>query len=509
MASWCTAVERGWSIEICARWGASRNELRFCQKRAAGRPSLAMARLHLSGRVLALRMRRGRRARHAAAELAPGASDIRAFRRVASFYDVAAFHHDTAVTRDNPAGCIESETSSGHDRIADDASASGGKDADQRTGAGKAAGTESPSQSSPSRRESSGAHAARCATAGAGAGTGANCPDQPVTVRGPYSRRRDQRIVRAPGRAGRAGSKPERDRDECNALGLAVATDTGIGRCHHAADNAGTGLPHQCGSCRGRGRRTRNQWRRLRRAALSMRGFSGDAINHLYNGINIGIQDLTGRTQDTFSFDRIEFLKGASAIESGVGSIGGSVNYVTKQPFSGPVRNETFISADSFRSMRTGFDSGGSTSLAGLDYRVVASYADVVGFIDDTKKELSTLTARWNYQNSDILRTWIAFEYYNDQGNYYWGTPITPTSFSGRYSTGWRRFRNVFASLWQQRCRSHHDRFANTHDQLRHARQPRRGKTILGPNRFRSRNHARDAAEGTGVRLQGAANVFR
>jgi iron complex outermembrane receptor protein len=166
-----------------------------------------------------------------------------------------------------------------------------------------------------------------------------------------------------------------------------------------------------------------------------MRGFSGDAINHLYNGINIGIQDLTGRSQDTFSFDRIEFLKGASAIESGVGSIGGSVNYVTKQPFSGPVQNETFISADSFHSVRTGFDSGGSTSLAGLDYRVVASYANVVGFIDDTKKDLSTLTARWNYQNSDILRTWVAFEYYNDQGNYYWGTPIVPTSFAGPFAT--------------------------------------------------------------------------
>jgi iron complex outermembrane receptor protein len=166
-----------------------------------------------------------------------------------------------------------------------------------------------------------------------------------------------------------------------------------------------------------------------------MRGFSGDAINHLYNGINIGIQDLTGRTQDTFSYDRIEFLKGASAIESGVGSIGGSVNYVTKQPFSGPVQNEAFISVDSFRSVRTGFDSGGSTPIAGLDYRVVASYNNFVGFIDDTKRDLSTLTARWNYQNSDILRTWVAFEYYNDQGNVYWGTPIVPTSFSGRFAT--------------------------------------------------------------------------
>jgi iron complex outermembrane recepter protein len=169
---------------------------------------------------------------------------------------------------------------------------------------------------------------------------------------------------------------------------------------------------------------------------FSMRGFSSDAINHLYNGINIGIQDLTGRTQDTFSFDRIEFLKGASAIESGVGSIGGSVNYVTKQPFSGPVRNETFVSADSFRGMRTGFDSGGSTSIAGLDYRVVAAYTNNIGFIDDTRKQLGTLTARWNYQNSDIMRTWVAFEYYNDQGNYYWGTPVTPIGYSGPYSKG-------------------------------------------------------------------------
>jgi hypothetical protein len=147
---------------------------------------------------MAFRMQRGQRSRHAATGLAPGASDIGAFHRVASFYDVAAFHHCTAVTRDacaDAAGCIEPETSSGHDRIADDAPASGGKDADHRTGAGKAAGTESPNQSSPRRP--------RHATAYVDwrAGAGAHCPDQPVTVRGPYSCWRNQRIVRAPGRA--------------------------------------------------------------------------------------------------------------------------------------------------------------------------------------------------------------------------------------------------------------------------------------------------------------------
>src|SRR5262249_17520847 len=51
-------------------------------------------------------------------------------------------------------------------------------------------------------------------------------------------------------------------------------------------------------------------------------------------------------------------------------------------------------------------------------------------------KQLGTLAARWNYQNSDIMRTWVAFEYYNDQGNYYWGTPVTSIGYSGPYSIG-------------------------------------------------------------------------
>jgi iron complex outermembrane recepter protein len=90
---------------------------------------------------------------------------------------------------------------------------------------------------------------------------------------------------------------------------------------------------------------------------------------------------------------------------------------------------------DSFRGVRSGFDSGGSTPIAGLDYRVTASFDNLRGFIDDTKKDVTTLTARLNYQNSEVLRTWIAFEYYNDQGNQYWGTPMTPVSFSGPFST--------------------------------------------------------------------------
>ncbi len=63
------------------------------------------------------------------------------------------------------------------------------------------------------------------------------------------------------------------------------------------------------------------------------------------------------------------------------------------------------------------------------------SYAHVNSFIDDDHKDLSSLATRLNYQNSDVFKTWIAFEYYNDQGNSYWGTPLVPTSFSGPFAT--------------------------------------------------------------------------
>ena len=137
---------------------------------------------------MAFRVRRGRSARHASAEFASGARHLDALQLTASFhYDAAVTRGDDACT--DTACCIESKTSSSHDRIAADASASGGKDADQRSGAGKAAGTASSSQSSPRRGKSPGAHAARHATAHAD--TGADCrggADQPVTIRWPYSR---------------------------------------------------------------------------------------------------------------------------------------------------------------------------------------------------------------------------------------------------------------------------------------------------------------------------------
>ena len=104
-------------------------------------------------------------------------------------------------------------------------------------------------------------------------------------------------------------------------------------------------------------------------ASFSMRGFSGSQINILYNGIWTGPGDITSRWMDTAGLAQVEFLKGPSSIMSGLNAIGGSINYVNKQPTSGPVRNEIDASVDSFGSFRTHLGSGGNTGVQGLDYR--------------------------------------------------------------------------------------------------------------------------------------------
>jgi iron complex outermembrane receptor protein len=90
-------------------------------------------------------------------------------------------------------------------------------------------------------------------------------------------------------------------------------------------------------------------------ATFSIRGFSGDQINTLYNGIRVGPSNMTGRQMDAFNLDRIEVLKGPASLLSGEGATGGAITYLTKAPHTGAIVNEASSSLDSFRGYRAGY----------------------------------------------------------------------------------------------------------------------------------------------------------
>ncbi|MGY4331671.1 iron complex outermembrane receptor protein [Bradyrhizobium sp. LB7.2] len=170
-------------------------------------------------------------------------------------------------------------------------------------------------------------------------------------------------------------------------------------------------------------------------AAFSMRGFTNSQINTLYNGIKIGPQNMTSRIMDTANLEAVEFLKGPASLISGEGAAGGAINTVTKQPHTGPIRNEADFSWDSLNSFGAHYGSGGSTNVAGLDYRFDVSRASLNGFADDTNTKTLDVSGQLNYRISDSLKIWGAIEYREDRSKAYWGAPLVPIAFSGSHAT--------------------------------------------------------------------------
>src|SRR5262249_48475402 len=166
-------------------------------------------------------------------------------------------------------------------------------------------------------------------------------------------------------------------------------------------------------------------------SSFSMRGLTSSQINTLYNGIKIGPQNMTSRVVDTFNLEAVEILKGPASLMSGEGAAGGAVNFVTKQPHTGKIVNDAFFAYDSFNGYRTGFGSGGSTNIKGLDYRFDISPPSLNGFIDDVNIKTLDISTQLNYQVNDSFKVWGALEYKKDNGSAYWGTPLVSANAPG------------------------------------------------------------------------------
>jgi iron complex outermembrane recepter protein len=182
-------------------------------------------------------------------------------------------------------------------------------------------------------------------------------------------------------------------------------------------------------------------------ANFSMRGFTFGAVNVLYNGLSIGQTSDTSRWMELGNLQQVEFLKGPSALMSGLNAIGGSVNLVNKQPTTGPIQNELDVSLDSYGSYRTHYGSGGSTTLPGLDYRVDVTESKLNSFIDGDWRALSDFSAQLNYHPTSTFMTFVAVDYKDDYGHAYWGTPMVPTSFAGSHAVSGVVSGNAFSTF--------------------------------------------------------------
>ncbi|WP_293875032.1 MULTISPECIES: TonB-dependent siderophore receptor [unclassified Sphingomonas] len=163
---------------------------------------------------------------------------------------------------------------------------------------------------------------------------------------------------------------------------------------------------------------------------MSMRGFTAGAVSLLWDGVRQTNSALIIRNLDSWSFDRIEVLKGPASVLYGEGSLAGAVNLVPKKPrFNGDAYAAT-VGYGSFDTLRAGVDANIVLSDT-VAVRGVASANRTGGFIDDTDARFLATTLAVTLKPVERLSIELAGDYLEDRyGTAYWGTPLVPRSIA-------------------------------------------------------------------------------
>ena len=103
----------------------------------------------------------------------------------------------------------------------------------------------------------------------------------------------------------------------------------------------------------------------------SVRGFTGyPGIDFLQDGIKLNGTIFSKRSLDISNLDRIEVIRGAASVLNGEGSIGATVNLITKKPNFDQEETELGFKAGSDDSYRLNFGKAGIAIDDKLAYRI-------------------------------------------------------------------------------------------------------------------------------------------
>lgn len=161
--------------------------------------------------------------------------------------------------------------------------------------------------------------------------------------------------------------------------------------------------------------------------SVSMRGFHR-AVNYLYDGVRIATSGTEVRNWDSWSFERVEVIKGPASVTSGEGALAGAINFVPRRPTIGETFGEGLVSYGSQDSLRLAGDlniplGGKAASRADLAY----SRSD--GYIEDTDSRTFAGTLSTLFRPSDRFSITVSADYFEDAfTTAYYGTPLVPAS---------------------------------------------------------------------------------
>jgi iron complex outermembrane recepter protein len=157
--------------------------------------------------------------------------------------------------------------------------------------------------------------------------------------------------------------------------------------------------------------------------SFSTRGFTGNDITIMRDGIRQNTSSQSSRPLDSFLFERIEVLKGPASLLYGEGAVGGAINYVSKQP-SDTFSGEANISAGSWDSYRASFGAGGPTARDDVFFRADISTNRSGGYVDDSASNYSAYAGALRWDITPATSATLSATYLRDRTDSYYGTPV-------------------------------------------------------------------------------------
>jgi len=159
------------------------------------------------------------------------------------------------------------------------------------------------------------------------------------------------------------------------------------------------------------------------------RGFTSNSVAQLYNGINPQYGSAT-RAVDSWIYDRVEAIGGASSFLYGSGGVGGSINYITK-----PAERSDFaegqwrLGSYDMKEVSVGLNrriAGGDGTAGPAHYaRIDLNHRDAGSWTEGTKTQSTQLATSLLSDLGGGFSHTLAYEYQKDHVDRpYWGTPV-------------------------------------------------------------------------------------
>ena len=154
----------------------------------------------------------------------------------------------------------------------------------------------------------------------------------------------------------------------------------------------------------------------------STRGFTGNDITLMHDGIRQNTASQEARPMDAFIYDRVEVLKGPASLMYGEGAVGGAINYVSKSPTPTPTA-EALVSGGSWNTFRGGLGVGGPL-ISTLSGRVDVSENITDGYVDRNHSRYQSAAGSLAWDPLDGTKVTFYESYFKDFTQNYYGTPV-------------------------------------------------------------------------------------